>query len=261
MLSNARVVLVRPHYAGNLGAVARVMFNFGLDQLALVEPFADPRSEEARRLATHGERVLESAIIAQSLDEAVADCRLVVATSANVEGVYRAHNYGRPDEVLPEVVAALDDGPCALVFGPEPSGLSNAEVARCHGLVRILTDPACPSLNLSHAVAICLYELRRLWLSARGVAVQPTKKIAAFAHQERMFESLRGALEAVHFVWGTKADSLMHAVRHLIARAKPSPNEVRILFGLARQLRWVAEHGVSRPSRPAPPETRDGSDG
>jgi tRNA/rRNA methyltransferase len=257
MLGNARVVLVRPHYAGNLGAVARVMRNFGFRQLTLVAPFADPRAEEARRLATHGEPVLASATVVPTFDEAVADCGLVVATSANVEGVYRTHNYGRPDEILPEVVAALDDGPCALVFGPEPSGLSNAEVARCHGLMRILTDPACPSLNLSHAVAICLYELRRLWLNARGAAVRPTQKIAPYADQERMFARLRAALEAVHFVWGTKADSLMHAVRHLIARAKPSPNEVRILFGLARQLRWVAEHGVSTP----PPDPADESDG
>ena len=232
MLGNARVVLVRPHYAGNLGAVARVMCNFGVRQLTLVAPFADLRAEEARRLATHGEPVLESATVVPTLDEAVADCRLVVATSANVEGVYRTHNYGRPDEILPEVVAALDDGPCALVFGPEPSGLSNAEVARCHGLIRILTDPACPSLNLSHAVAICLYELRRLWLTAR---VLPSGRRRRSPPTPIRNGCSRGcaALEAVHFVWGTKADSLMHAVRHLIARAKPSPNEVRILFGLA----------------------------
>jgi len=63
MLSNARVVLIRPHYAGNLGAVARVMCNFGLTQLTMVEPFADPRSDEARRLATHGEHLLDSAAI------------------------------------------------------------------------------------------------------------------------------------------------------------------------------------------------------
>jgi tRNA/rRNA methyltransferase len=247
MLSNARVVLVRPHYPGNLGAVARVMCNFGLDQLALVTPYADPRSEEARRLSTHGEHILDSATISSSLDEAVADCAVVVATSSNVDGVYRTHNYGRPDEVLPSLVAALSDAPCALVFGPEPSGLTNAEVARCHGLIRILTDSKYPSLNLSHAVAVCLYELRHLWLQAQGTAVAATQKPAPFADQERMFDSLRDALEAVHFLWGTKSDSLMHAVRHLITRARPSPNEVRILFGLARQLRWVAEHGVSIP--------------
>jgi tRNA/rRNA methyltransferase len=255
MLSNARVVLVRPHYPGNLGAVARAMCNFGLNQLTLVEPFADPKSEEARRLSTHGEPLLESAVVVPTLDDAVADCRVVLATSANVEGVYRTHNYGRPEEVLPAVIEALPGGPCALVFGPEPSGLSNAEIARCHGLIRILTDSRCPSLNLSHAVAICLYELRRLWLQSHGVAVQPTQKVAPFADQERMFDSLRGALERVHFLWGPKTDSLMHALRHLIARARPSPNEVRILFGLARQLRWVADHGVS--AAPDEPERPD----
>lgn len=254
MLNNARVVLVRPHYPGNLGAVARVMCNFGLSQLSLVEPFADPKSEEARRLSTHGEHILDSAVIVPTLDDAVADCRVVLATSANVEGVYRTHNYGRPEEVLPRLNDALPDGPCALVFGPEPSGLSNAEIARCHGLIRILTDSRSPSLNLSHAVGICLYELRRLWLEADGVGTRPTQNVAPFADQERMFDSLRDALERVHFLWGPKTDSLMHAVRHLIARARPSPNEVRILFGLARQLRWVAEHGVSpAPSDPESP--------
>lgn len=251
MLANARVVLVRPHYPGNLGAVARAMCNFGLTQLTLVGPIADPKAEEARRLATHGEHVLESAVIVPTLDAAVADCGVVLGTSGNVEGVYRSHNYGRPEEGLGAVAEALPGGPCALVFGPEPSGLSNAEVARCHGLIRILTDSRCPSLNLSHAVAICLYELRRLWLTSGGVAVRPTQKIAPFADQERMFESLRDALERVHFLWGPKTDLLMHAVRHLITRARPSPNEVRILFGLARQLRWVADHGVS----PAPAES------
>jgi tRNA/rRNA methyltransferase len=250
MLSNARVVLVRTHYPGNLGAVARAMCNFGLSQLILVEPIADPKSEEARRLSTHGEPVLKSAVTVPTLDQAVADCRVVLATSANVEGIYRTHNYGRPEEVLPELIETLSDGPCALVFGPEPSGLSNAEIARCHGLIRILTDSRCPSLNLSHAVSICLHDLRRLWLQAQDVATRPTQKVAPFADQERMFDSLRDALERVHFLWGPKTDSLMHAVRHQIVRARPSPNEVRILFGLARQLRWVAEHRVAA----APPD-------
>lgn len=253
MLTNARVVLVRPHYAGNVGAVARLMANFGLQQLILVQPHADHLGEESRRLSTHGEYLLHAARVVNTLEEALSDCRIVVATSANVEGIYRTHNYGRPDEILPRVVETLPDGPCALVFGPEPSGLSNAEIAQCHGLMRILTDSQYTSLNLSHAVAICLYELRRMWLNAKDVANQPTQKVAAFDDQERMFESLRDALTAVHFLYGTKADSLMHAVRHLIARARPSPNEVRILYGLARQLRWVAAHGVS-----ANPEDADG---
>ncbi len=253
MLSNARVVLIRPHYAGNIGSVARAMANFGLKQLTLVAPFADPQSPEARRLSTHGESILDSATVVESFDAAVADCRVVIGTSANVEGVYRTNNYGRPDEVLPFMIESLRDGPCALVFGPEPSGLSNADVARCHRLIRILTSADYPSLNLSHAVAICLYELHVHSMRAQGAAINPTQKVASFADQEQMFANLRNALERVHFLWGTKADSLMHAVRHLIVRARPSPNELRILHGLARQLRWVADHGAVR----VPEETNE----
>jgi tRNA/rRNA methyltransferase len=242
MLSNCRVVLVRPHFAGNLGAAARVMRNFGLRDLVLVEPLADPRDPEARRMSTHGEAILEAARTVATLDEALAGCRVVLATSANVQGLFREHAYGRPDELLPRLVAALPDGPGALVFGPEPSGLSNAELARCHGLIRILTDAEYPALNLAQAVAVCLYELRKHWLMTQGFATHPTPKVAPFEEQERMFAHLREALEAVHFLFGAKAEPLMHAVRQLVARAQPSPNEVRILHGLARQLLWVAEH-------------------
>jgi tRNA/rRNA methyltransferase len=243
MLSNCRIVLVRPHFAGNLGATARAMRNFGLGNLTLVDPVADPLDPEARRMSTHGEAILAAARIVPTLDEALTDCRVVLATSANVAGIYREQAYGRPDEMLPRLVAALPEGPGALVFGPEPSGLSNAELARCHGLIHILTSPDYPALNLAQAVAICLSELYRQWLLGQDTANGPTQEVAPFEDQERMFNRLREALEAIHFLYGTKSDPLMHAVRQLIARAKPSPNEVRILFGLARQLLWVAKHG------------------
>lgn len=254
MLENARVVLVQPHYAGNVGSVARVMRNFGLKQLTLVAPFADHDSTEARRLATHGISILERAVVVPTFEEAVADCGVVLATSGNVGGLFRQHNYGRPDELFPSFARALAATPCAIVFGPEPSGLTTEDVMRCHGIVRILTDSTYPSLNLAQAVAICLYELRRSWLHNQHVAKQPTQRIASYTDQERMFSNLRDALERVHFVWGTKGDSLMYALRHLITRAQPSPNEIRILHGLARQLRWFAEHGLA-PNADEPTET------
>jgi tRNA/rRNA methyltransferase len=250
MLANCRVVLVRPHYPGNLGATARAMRNFGLTDLALVEPYARPDDPEARRLSTHGESTLQAARVFDSLDAALADCSLALATSANVEGLYRSHAYGRPDEMLPRLVNVLPSGPAALVFGPEPSGLTNAEIARCHGLIRVLADPEYPSLNLAQAVAICLCELRRQWLLAQNTANHPTQKIALFEEQERMFAHLREALAAVHFLYGEKADPLMHAVRQLIARANPSPHEVKILHGLARQLLHVAGRIHSDEPRP-----------
>lgn len=248
MLSNCRIVLVRPHYPGNVGATARVMRNFGLSDLALVEPVAEWNNLESRRMATHSQSVLDSARVVASLDEALVDCRVVLATSGKVAGLYRENAYGRPDEMLPRIVRVLTDGPCALVFGPEPHGLSNAEIARCHGVIRILTDPECPALNLAQAVAICTCELRRHWLLAQDTANIPTQRVAAFEDQERMFAHLKEALEAAHFLFGSKAEPLMHAVRQLIVRANPSPSEVRILHGLARQLLWTVAHGPGNPN-------------
>lgn len=245
MLSNCRIVLVQPHYAGNIGSSARVMRNFGLCDLCLVAPIADHRSKDARRMSTHGQAILDSARVVPTLDDALADCLVILATSANVDGLFRSQSHGRPDEMIPRLAGLLSSGPCALVFGPEPTGLSNAEIARCHGVIRILTDDAYSSLNLAQAVAICLHELRLRWLRDQGLASGNTQQVAPFADQERMFDRLREALEAVHFLYGAKAEPLMHAIRQLIARANPSPNEVRILFGLARQLLWAAKNGAT----------------
>jgi len=239
-LENCRVVLVRPRIAANLGATARVMRNMGLTQLVLVAPEADPADRQARQLSTHGEEILNRACVVPDLGEALADCLFVAGTSARVGGPYRRQNVAAPEVVMPRLIECSENGPTALVFGPEPSGLTDEEVTRCHYLVHVPTDEAYPALNLAQAVAICVYELRCAWLrrarnSARAEAP------AAFAEQERIYQSLQGALEDIHFLYGEKAGPLMHALRHLIGRACPTKMEVDVLFGLARQLRWYAE--------------------
>lgn len=239
MLNKARVVLVRPQIAANLGATARAMCNLGLTDLVLVSPVADPHDRNARQLSTHGESILDTCRIVPHLADAVADCVLVVGTSARLGGLFRKQSLGAPNEIIPHMIHALASGPVALVFGPEPAGLENTEVSRCHYLLHIPTDSSYPALNLAQAVAISLYELRRHWLQDTQPAPSPAIP-APFAAQERMFDQLRDGLERIHFLYGDKADSLMHAVRHLIARAGPTPMEVDLLFGLARQLRWIA---------------------
>jgi tRNA/rRNA methyltransferase len=237
-LTNCRVVLVRPEIAANVGAAARAMRNFGLRELVLVAPKADPADREARRLSTHGEAILDAARVVPDFAAAVADCVLVAGTSARVGGLFRDQSVGRPDEVLSRLVEALHLGPVALVFGPEPSGLTNEEASRCHFLIYIPADPEYPALNLAQSVAVCLYELRRQWL--RATAPPPAKPPAPYSEQERMFAHLRQGLEAIHFLYGDKADALMHAVRHLLGRAGPTDMEVKLLHGLARQMEWVA---------------------
>ena len=136
------------------------MGNMGLADLALVEPVADPIDPAARQMSTHSEAILHQARIVATLAEALADRHLAVATSASAAGLYR-QQAGPPERVLAQVAAALGVGrKVAIVFGPEPTGLTNDEIAQCQGLVTIPTADTHPSLNLAQAVAICLYELK-----------------------------------------------------------------------------------------------------
>jgi tRNA/rRNA methyltransferase len=125
----------------------------------------------------------------------------------------------------------------ALVFGPERTGLTDAEVTRCHFLMHIATDAAHAALNLAQAVAISLYELHKAW---HGGCNDVAAEIAPFAMQEQMFAQLQEALQAIHFLYGEKADALMHGIRHLLGKAQLSEMEVKLLMGLARQILWIS---------------------
>ena len=149
------------------------------------------------------------------------------------------------------MTAVLPRQSAALVFGPEPSGLTNSDLSRCHHLLSVPANPAYPALNLAQAVAVCVYELRRAWLRRTGDSpLSPPEPPAPFADQERAFEQLKFALEEIHYLYGDRAGALMHGLRHLLGRARPTAMEVRLLLGLARQIRWYVRHG----NEPAPDE-------
>lgn len=246
MIANCSVVLVRTEYAGNIGAVARAMANFGLTDLVLVAPVANPAAHQARLMATNGIPILDSARVVPDFESAVADCGTVLGTSAKTVGPYRETAAGTPDELFPAFVTALSAGPAALVFGPEPHGLTTAELARCHALLTVPTHPTYPALNLGLCVGICLYELRRH--IERGGEGGLKRSAAPFEEFDRSLEHLQEAFTAVGFLHGQKADSLMMAFRHLLAKAGPTPQEVKMIHGLARQLLYVAgtrSHGAN----------------
>jgi tRNA/rRNA methyltransferase len=246
-MHNLRVVLIRPQIAANIGAVARVMRNFGSSELTLVAPVADPHDPRGRLLATHSEDVLDKARIVTGFGEAVDDCVLVVGTSARAGGLFRRQSVGDPKSLAPPIVERLAIGPTALVFGPESSGLSDAEVTRCHYLIQIPTDRAHSALNLAQAVAICLYEIRSSWLNGFSAPKHGESPLATFDSQEHLFERLREGFEAIHFLYGDKAEALMHGIRHLLGRARLTDMEVKLLLGLARQMKWIADQKEKTP--------------
>ncbi|MFP4545734.1 MAG: RNA methyltransferase, partial [Methanomassiliicoccales archaeon] len=152
-----RVVLVGPKIEGNVGAVARVMGNFGFQELYLVDPC--PMGDEARRRAKHAGEVLENAAVVDSLEEAVTGASLVVGTTG-IASPGEKHFIRIP--ITPRSLAErLEDHPgsVVLLFGREDLGLSQEELGRCDLLVHIPAGREYPVLNLSHAVAIVLYEL------------------------------------------------------------------------------------------------------
>src|SRR5207253_5977380 len=111
--------------------------------------------------------------------------------------------FAAPDEIMPKLAEGSTKGAVALVFGPEPNGLTDEEITRCHYLIHIPADPGYPALNLAQAVAICVYELRRAWLTRSGSPVLTAP--APFAEQERTLATWRTALAEIHFLYGPKS--------------------------------------------------------
>lgn len=217
------------------------MCNFGLRDLVLVSPVADRNDQNARQMSTHGESILNNARIVTDLSGAINDCVLVVGTSAKSGGLFRLQNVAPPRDVMPQVAEVLaQDRPAALLFGPEPTGLSNEIVTRCHHVIQIPTDHVYPSLNLAQAVAICVYELHEA-ATCSGARTACTA-LATVEAQELMFRQLQTSLEEIHFLYGDKAEPLMHAVRHLLGKARLDDMEVKVLLGLARQIRWYVDN-------------------
>ncbi len=213
----ARLVLLRPRNADNLGAVARAMKNFGLSDWVVVSP--NPKLLEVpglHRLAVKAGELLESVRRVDTLAEAVADCTWVVGTTSRaVEGRRRL----APFEVAQEAVARGER--FALVFGDERSGLTNEDLAQCHALSVIPTGDEQPSLNLSQAVLVYAYELHRAQHARTAPA--PSPQLA----DDAALRNLRGAAEEALGAAGFLRDgrSGFDALLGSLLRAHPTRKE------------------------------------
>jgi len=230
------VVLLRPTRAGNVAAACRALKNMGLRSLALVEPPQELEETSARSLAYGAWDVLDAARRAASLEEAVSSATFVVATSGRAaEGAWT------PRQLAERAEARCGDGRLAVVFGPEPTGLSLDELRLCHEVVRIPTDPAHSSLNLAQAVLLVAYEIFLAAALPDGGAAEPSPEgqRAAAGELEAALAELRQALLDVGYLNPQGPDAVFSELRRLLARAGPTVREVRLLRGLARQVGWA----------------------
>lgn len=236
-LESIRIVLTRPLYGGNVGAVCRAMMNMGLSDLCIVSPTLELDEAEIRKMALSAYTIYEGRRTAETLRDAVAECTVVAGTSVR-EGLYRAHSR-TIREWAPELVAAASSGTVALAFGPEDHGLTNEEIALCNRLIEIPSAPAYRSLNLAQAVLVCTYEL---FLAADRFEPEGERSAESTSGQrERMFGFWDQALRNVGFMTDDTAEHMMQGVRRILSRGTLTDRDVRILMGIARQMDWCAE--------------------
>ncbi len=230
------VVLVAPRIGGNVGAVARSMANFGLEDLRLVRPCQ--LGDEAYRRAKHGRPILEGARSVVSLHDALMGTDLSVgSTGIPTTSEHAFHRHAWTPRELGEKLSDVE-GRVALVLGRENYGLLNEELARLDLLVRIPCHPDHPVMNVSHAAAVLFYELTR-----SSSASPPTGRLASGFEKDKLLDAFDELLTVTRYP-AHKRRRTEVMFRRLVGRAFPTKWEFHALMGALRR----ASKAVKRPS-------------
>ncbi len=236
------IILIEPQLGENIGAAARAMANFGLGDLRIVKPRDGWPNDRARVAASRADHVLDAARVFATPDEAVADLRTVLATTARSREL--AKPVLGPEPAMAHLRGAMDKGvPAGILFGRERIGLTNEELGLADAILTLPVDPTFASLNVAQAVLLVSYEWRvsgdkRLPFDA------PEAEPASKRELLGLFEHLEGALEQAGFFRPPeKKPHMVAALRTLFQRAGLTEQEVRTLRGVVAALE-------ARPTRP-----------
>lgn len=255
-MDNVIFVLYQPQEIGNVGAIIRVMSNFGFSHLRLVEPAAwDPWRLTAFAHDQHA--LIEAARHFTTIDEAIADCGWVIGTSARRRQPYREPL--TPREAAPlilETATEHPETPVAILFGREDEGLPRQVMDQCHSLITIPTDAANPSLNLAQAALVVAYEL---WMASRGNASPPKTtgegpsqgdetiekgtRLANGTEREALFQSLSYLVRTLQpRIRDVQLERAIGRMRAVLLRAIPREDEVQMLARLFEQITQRLKH-------------------
>lgn len=258
MLTDIYFVLVRPSFLGNIGATARVMKNFGFKNLRLVAPPRNYKDAEARKMSLGAFDLLKNAAVFETLSDALKDVSLSIGSSC---GTQRENELISLPELPTKLMSIREQvSSVAIVFGEERDGLSKDELNRCDLVASIPTDPEFSSLNLSQAVAVFSYELRR-WITCNALdplhanssaPLEKEAEVPSYAYDgatvdatagifttgqmdDDLFIQLDGLLHEVGFSRTFNRESVIAELRMLYKRAKPSMREYGMLQGMIRK--------------------------
>jgi tRNA (cytidine32/uridine32-2'-O)-methyltransferase len=229
MLNRIRIVLVNTSHPGNIGSAARAMKTMGLSELYLVAPEAFPHPK-AVEMAAGADDVLSSAIVVNTVEEAVADCHLVIGASARSRNI--PWPLLSPRAMTEKMKQEAPDNQIAILFGREQSGLTNDELQRCHLHVQIPANPDYSSLNLAAAVQVMAYELRVASLDETTLTEEWDYRLATADEMEKFFTHLQDVLIEIDFLKMSAPRKLMTRLRRLFLRTRPDVMEMNILRGM-----------------------------
>jgi len=234
MKDRIAIVLVEPQNPGNVGMVCRAMKNMGLAELRLVNP-CPINHPEALKFAVSAKDLLERARLFSSLQEALADSPLSVATTRR-HGKYRQEIYS-PEEIAGMIRPELVTNRAALVFGREDNGLTTDELSLCRWHATIPTAEEYGSLNLSQAVLVFCYELGKAGESPGGGR---DTELATSAEMESMFVQMDACLQKIGFLNEQNPGHIMRSLRRIFFRSELDSREVSILRGMLTQIDWAS---------------------
>ncbi|MDY6987928.1 MAG: RNA methyltransferase [Thermodesulfobacteriota bacterium] len=237
-LENIAIVLHRPRYPENIGASARAARNMGISRLIVVDP-RDCDLTRVLKMATHfAADLVEEMDLFEDLETALGPFQYVVGTTARLGGK-RATTL-HPETMAEKLIPISQKNRIALVFGPENTGLTNAELRLCHAVVTIPTAEFA-SLNLAQAVMVVCYEV---FLASRPGGQAFTPRWATSQELEAMYGQLKETLVNIDFINRENPDYWMQYVRRFLGRCGMRAREVKMIRGICRQIEW---YGSRRP--------------
>ncbi len=230
MLDNIRIVLVGTSHSGNIGSAARAMKVMGFSNLVLVAPECEVDGQ-TKALAAGASDIANNARIVETLEDAVSDCTLVIASSA------RSRTLQWPQLEMREFGAKVakegKNSQIAIVFGRERTGLTNDELQKCHFHVCIPANPEYTSLNLAMAVQTLSYEIRMAWLESEAYQGEDAEEVYPLNEDlELFYEHLEKVLHDAQFINKQHQGQVMTKLRRLYNRARPESHELNILRGM-----------------------------
>lgn len=242
-LSNIDIVMVGTTHPGNIGAAARAMHNMCISNLVLVNPLC-PVGEVAYARASGADAILDNIRKAESLQEALQDCNLIIATSARIRSLTWPDL--TPDGMAQKIVNLNDQSRVALVFGREHSGLTNEELQLCNYMVSIPTNPDFSSLNVASAIQVLCYEVFKTTLNQSEDQRAENQEPAATSQElEGYFQHLEQVMTATKFLDTENPGLLMQKLRRIFHRVELSKAEVNILRGILDSVQKFKNQGSS----------------